>query len=151
MRDTDVDSAWLEWVKEFAEWTAGGHQQAVLEYGAGVGSLDQPYRSFCLWYDAPPNPECHRPKWKDGEATWFQVYETVSEGTPVTPPFATKAELVEYLVANGDFWDQKRREEGGSGMPCEPWNREAAEQFVNDAWAPSMIQEADGSIHTPGH
>ena len=40
--------------------------------------------------------------------TWYQIYETVSEGTPVTPPFATPEELVDYLVKNGDFWDQER-------------------------------------------
>ena len=66
------------------------------------------------------------------------MYETVSEGTPVTPPFATKEELVEYLIEHGDFWDQKRRKEGNTIMPCDPWTREQAETFVNDTeWAPS--------------
>ena len=77
------------------------------------------------------------------EPTWWQVYETVSEGTPVTPPFATREELVEYLVENGDFWDQKNRAEGGSLMPCDPWSRRNAEAFVmGSGWAPTMI--ADG-------
>lgn len=76
------------------------------------------------------------------EATWFQVYETVSEGTPVSPPFATKAELIDYLVTHGDFWDQKR------GEPA--WDRKAAESFVKDEWAPSMTVSAAG-IETPGH
>jgi hypothetical protein len=26
---------------------------------------------------------------RDKEATWFQAWKTVTEGTPVTPPFAT--------------------------------------------------------------
>ena len=74
------------------------------------------------------------------EATWWQVYETVSEGTPVTPPFETREELVEYLVENGDFWDQKRRSEGNTIMPCEPWSRRNAEAFVmGSGWAPSMV------------
>ena len=72
--------------------------------------------------------------------TWWQVYETVSEGTPVTPPFETREELVEYLVANGDFWDQKRRTEGRSSMPCEPWPRKQAESFVfGSGWSPSLV------------
>ncbi|MCU1590054.1 MAG: hypothetical protein JWP11_1310 [Frankiales bacterium] len=46
------------------------------------------------------------------------LYETVSEGTPVTPVFATSAELVEHLVQHGIDWDQ------------DPWRREAAERMV---------------------
>ena len=59
---------------------------------------------------------------QDKEATWFQAWETVTEGTPVTPPFATTDELVDYLVTRGDFWDQER----GDG----PWDRKSAEEFV---------------------
>ena len=77
------------------------------------------------------------------EPTWFQVYETVSEGTPVTPPFEKQQELVDYLVANGDFWDQSRRAEGSRGgfqMPCAPWSRKNAESFVmTTGWAPTMV------------
>ena len=78
-----------------------------------------------------PDKNDYVPDWPDGTATWFQVYETVSEGSPVTPPFATEAELVEYLVNYGDFWSQ-RKGEGG-------FSRAAAEAFVKDKWAPSMI------------
>jgi hypothetical protein len=34
------------------------------------------------------------------------LYETVSEGTPVTPVFATAAELVDWLATKGQDWDQ---------------------------------------------
>lgn len=78
----------------------------------------------------PPDPKYYRP-WKDEEATWFQVWETVTEGTPITPPFATPEELVDYLVANGDFWDQHR----GTGG----WDRKNALSFVSKGWAPSMV------------
>ena len=65
------------------------------------------------------------------EHTWYQVYQTISEGTPVTPAFSNKEELIEYLVEHGDYWDQ-RRGHGG-------WDRVAAEQFVDRGYAPSMI------------
>lgn len=98
---------------------------------------------------APPDPAYYRP-WRDDEATWFQVWQTVSEGSPVTPPFETKEELVEYLVENGDFWDQKRWRDGDRFMqPTKPgYSREAAERFVmGSGWAPSMvmIQDEHGS------
>lgn len=78
----------------------------------------------------PPDPTYYRP-WANEEATWWQVWETVSEGTPVSPPFATPSELVDYLATSGDFWDQKR----GDG----PWPREAAEKFVSRGWSPSIV------------
>lgn len=86
------------------------------------------------YYGQAPDVNDYVPEWTEAEATWFQVYETVSEGTPVTPPFATRDELVEYLVKYGDFWDQH----GGNGGR----SRKAAEAFVmEDGWVPSMIVE----------
>lgn len=136
MRDRAFEAAAKEWKERFLKWEAGERPNWISEE----------FSKMEFWeYDGPPpNRECHRP-WQDSEATWFQVWETVSEGTPVTPPFATKEELIEYLVANGDFWDQKRREEGRHDINCEPWPRQAAERFVNGpGWAPSLVMDAKG-------
>src|SRR3990167_5006015 len=46
----------------------------------------------------PPDREYYRPAWKDGEATYYQIYETVSEGTPVSPVFGTEDEMIKWLV-----------------------------------------------------
>ncbi len=149
----DADSAFAQWQKEYAEWLAGEHDRVIAEYGEADYPKDQPYASFCRWHGPPPDPKRYLPKWSDEEMTWYQVYETVSEGTPVTPPFATREELVEYLVEHGDFWDQSRREEKAMGktisMNCDPWSREAAERFVfGTGWAPSMMVDyaSDGSL-----
>ncbi|MDJ0513000.1 MAG: hypothetical protein QNJ62_06120 [Methyloceanibacter sp.] len=103
----------------------------------------------------PPNPDYYRP-WKDEEAIWFQVWETVSEGTPVSPAFETKGELIDYLAENGDFWDQKRCHEPDwqrlwGGTPgVSGWGHERAKAFVNAEWAPSMVvtggQAIDGKF-----
>lgn len=66
----------------------------------------------------------------------WQVWETVSEGSPITPVFATADELVDYLSTNGTTWDQKP---SAFGRERGPWRREAAEEFVKAGWAPSMI------------
>lgn len=71
---------------------------------------------------------------------WWQVWETVSEGSPVTPAFATREQLVDYLVENGDHWDQKRGDGG--------WGRDNAELFVESEWAPSLIT-AGGQVYAP--
>jgi hypothetical protein len=92
-------------------------------------------RYFWEW-DMPPDPISYRPAFTS-EPTWFQLYETVSEGTPVTPPFATEAELIDYLCTQGDFWSQKRqvRDPGSDPIPT----REQATALVKGGWAPSML------------
>ena len=70
------------------------------------------------------------------EATAYQMYETVSEGTPLTPPCESKGAVVNYLVEHGDFWGNT-------------WTRSAAERFVQDEWAPSAV--ASGTkVYRPG-
>lgn len=51
------------------------------------------------------------------------LYQTVSEGTPTTPVFATAEELIEHLVTVGEDYDQK------------PYRREAAEQLVRTGFS----------------
>jgi hypothetical protein len=124
MYDKDFDTRLAEWLEGYELWKKGEHpyQKESPDLADGLAYWE---------YDgAPPDPEYYRPKF-DEEPTWYQIYQTVSEGTPVTPPFATKEELVDYLVKNGDFWDQKRGDGG--------WDRKNAEHFVQAEWAPSGI------------
>ncbi len=79
----------------------------------------------------PHDPAYYRP-WRDEEATWFQVWETVTEGTPVTPAFATREELVDHLVEHGDRPNALAHQRSG-------YSREVAEAFVKAGWAPSMV------------
>jgi hypothetical protein len=117
--DQDYETAAKEWLDGCIAWRNKTHE----DYS----------ENFSYYWDYagnPPDEEYYRPKMADGDRTWVQVYETVSEGTPVTPAFATKNELIDYLVTNGDFWDQLRGDGG--------WTRENATEFVGNEWAPSM-------------
>lgn len=132
MFDQRFEDAAREWKEGFAAWEARTDENWREDRG-----------EWWEWHGEPPDRAYYRP-WRDEEATWFQVWETVTEGTPVTPPFATKEELVDHLVAKGDDWDQQR---GNGG-----WNREAAERFVGAGWAPSMMVERTArgtTIHEP--
>jgi hypothetical protein len=71
---------------------------------------------------------------------WWQVWETVTEGSPVTPAFATREELIDHLVARGDAWDRK----GGDGG----WSRDSAESFVTAEWSPTLIG-VGGRVYQP--
>lgn len=138
MRDRDFEAAMKDWLDGLAAWIAGDFEKCRAEHPDLNYDPAEPYRAWCTWHGDAPDPAYYRPRWKE-DATWVQVYETVSEGTPVTPPFATKEELIDYLVANGDFWDQKR---GNGG-----WNRENATAFVERGWAPSlMVRRTESSV-----
>jgi hypothetical protein len=112
--DQDFPTASAEWREEYAKWKPEEHDG--MEY----------------WeYANAPDRETCRPMFTE-EPTWWVVYETVSEGTPVTPAFATAEELIDYLTKHGDYWAQ----EYGDAPP----SREACEKFVKGSgWAPSMM------------
>jgi hypothetical protein len=131
MFDQDFESAMKEWLDELNKWLNGQFALILAKHPELPYKPDEPYRAFCCWRGEAPDPEYYRPVWKEEDRTWFQVYETVSEGKPVTPPFATRQELVCYLATHGDFWDQRR----GDG----PWTLENAESFVKNGSAMSMI------------
>ena len=136
--DRDYETACEGWLAACDHWRAGTHPAQLKGYG-------QDYKYYWDYENGPPDRDSYRAeKWAPEEATWYQMYETVSEGTPVTPAFATKEELVEYLVAHGDYGDQ-RYGEGG-------WSRANAEQFVARGYASSlMVMRAPGvvTIHAP--
>lgn len=46
------------------------------------------------------------PDWKKEEATHYMMYETISEGTPISPIFSTQEELAEFLSDGDDdaYW-----------------------------------------------
>ena len=117
-----------EWLDRAIAWDKGTDPDCAKH------KAEHPF--YWQWAGDPPNPDYYRPKWTS-EPTHYQVYETVSEGTPVTPHFATKEELIDYLVEHGDSWDDGRG-----------WSRKNAEAFVEQEWAPSMII-TDGEIFTP--
>lgn len=81
-------------------------------------------------YLAPPNPRDFMPS-----GTWFQLYQTVSEGTPLTPPFASQEELVTHLTTLGTFWDST------------PWSVARAEGMVSQGFCMSgMMDTATGKM-----
>lgn len=126
LHDEDFESAARRWLDELDKWLAGGFAQTRAEHPEYGYDPETPLTCFDEWHGGYPDSEYYRPRWTLEEATHYQLYETVSEGTPLSPVFATTGELVEHLVVHGDGWDQ-------------PVSREAAEAFVRDGWVPSMV------------
>ena len=81
-----------------------------------------------------PDVNDYMPNWPEAERTHFMMYEDISEGTPISPAFATPEELARWLV------DNKASAFGSSTGTYEGWLRVAKGGF-----ACSMVI-ADGKI-----
>lgn len=84
-------SAWQRaWDEENAAWQAGTHPNAG----------ESP--TFVDWHGERPTAEEHTPELPAELLTHWQYYESTTEGTPLSPVFATPEELAAWLVQNGD-------------------------------------------------
>ncbi len=110
--DREFDVAAKQWKDGLAAWEAGEKSEDC---------------EYWEWEDGPPDREYYRPRWTE-EPTCFQMYETVSEGTPVSPVFENEEDLVQWLIRQGH-------------------SEHSARTFVEKKWAPSMIVSVprDGS------
>ncbi len=83
------------------------------------------------------------PDAKPEERTWYQFFEDTTEGTPCSPPFETKEELIDYLCTEsgeGSFYSDNNR-------PV--FSREVAEKFVNDGYAPTFVIKKGRTLFLP--
>lgn len=79
-------------------------------------------------WDSEPTEESYRGReWTEEEATAFQVYENISEGTPVSPVLLGEFEVKMWLLEQG-------------------YSVEAAEKFIEYGSAPSMVMTGDGRL-----
>ncbi len=96
-----------EWMKEYAQYQAEEFD---------IGS-----RAYFWDYDPPPDKNHYREReWKEEEATAFQIYEDMSEGTPVSPVFLTEVEMRTWLLEQGH-------------------SEKATDRFIDGGYAFSMV------------
>jgi hypothetical protein len=118
--DKDFQTAARAWLDNVIAWDNGTHGDLVED-----PTLKERYPFFWQWDGDAPDEAYYRPAWPDDSRTHYQVYETVSEGTPVSPVFATEDAVVGWLMEQGH-------------------SERAARAFVSNGWAPSMIMERVG-------
>lgn len=102
-------------IEEFEDYQRKHGTKSALEY---FGSIQE---------------EDYVPDFLEVEKTHYQIYETVSEGTPISPVFASLQEMEEWLVNDG----------GRDGKV----SRGAAKSFCVDGWVPSMMMMIGGEMH----
>ena len=112
MYDIPYRTAADEWIANFEAWRRGETPH---------GSLDD-----FLYAYSPPYAETFREReWTPEEATHYQIYETVSEGTPVSPVFATTDEMRAWLIDQGH-------------------SERAADGFIRTGWVFSALFTSSG-------
>ena len=109
------------------------YEAALAEYDQECAKARDDGHDPLEWVGEPPDPAYHRPAWPEGTVLGYQVYETVSEGTPLSPVFPDTETLITWLM------------EGHKYMPM--LSRAAAERFIENAWAPSFTFVIEGGVH----
>lgn len=125
-RDEDFETAATDWLNELKQWM---DPDAHPDY-CDRGQSDRTIRGFVNWNGPMPDPGYYRPAWSDEERTHYQVYETVTEGTPLSPAFATKQEVVEWWTTVGDWTGTLTRDQ--------------AERWVEVGFSTSMVVTSTG-------
>jgi hypothetical protein len=86
--------------------------------------------------EAYPGQRAEEEAWERTEppaGDGWQLWETVSEGSPISPVFPERDGLIEWLCSDAYRFGISR-----------PLTRDAAEAFVSAGWAPTMIVRSDG-------
>jgi|SRR3989304_2374966 len=86
-------------VEHTAQWDAEAALYERHEY-PGATAANYAMSTFVQYYGPRPDPADYMPVWSAEERTHYQMYETCSEGTPISPVMATPEELAEWLYAN---------------------------------------------------
>jgi hypothetical protein len=122
--DYDFNEWASQWMEDLQQW--------LNEYPTGFKEHNGEKWAFWEWGDgpAPDRDEC-RPSWKPEEMTAYQIYENVTEGTPVSPVFRTEADMRAWLR---DEWTL---------------SPEAIDHFIKLGFSFSMIMTSSG-ISKPG-
>lgn len=100
---TNFSKRLAEWDEASAQWEKGFMRCWVSNpFREFWGPRDPKYAALTYEeYDSPrPNPSDYMPDWPDDVRTHYMMYETCSEGTPISPAFETPEQLASWLWVN---------------------------------------------------
>ena len=87
-----------EWDEESAKWDQGFKD----DYHGGWKKFDKSEcdMTFAEWHGERMKKEDYMPEFPEKKMTHYQMYETCSEGTPISPVMETPEELARWLADN---------------------------------------------------
>jgi hypothetical protein len=95
----DYERRVREWDEGAAKWAEGLRDDfngGWMPIGTDVDST-----TYVEWDGERPAAEDYMPNWPASERTHCMMYEDTSEGTPISPAFATPEELARWLADTG--------------------------------------------------
>jgi len=89
-----------EWEEEKQMWKEG-YRKDFLDSPKWIPKSDDELMiSFEEWAGEKPQKDNFMPEWDESEKTHLQMYETTSEGKPISPVMETPEELAKWLADN---------------------------------------------------
>ncbi len=122
----DFTSDLARWDEGAAQWEKGLRS----DFEGGWIPIDGEVKSgsYAEWDGERPIAEDYMPTWPIEECTMFVMYETCSEGTPISPAFETPEELARWCADNG-----------ASAFGSQTASYDAWLKVARGGWAPSAI------------
>ena len=82
------------WQQNNQLWATGQHPDQ-LQYPEATATC-----TYSDWAGKEPDPTRYRPPFQVKPSS-YQIYETITEGTPVSPVFETTQQLADHLISTG--------------------------------------------------
>jgi predicted acyl esterase len=82
-----------EWDNDYKDWSEGWRPEYCKDPASRAMTCEE-------YFGDRPNRDRYMPTWTEAEATHYQMYETCSEGTPISPVFETPEALAHWLADN---------------------------------------------------
>lgn len=88
----------LRWEEENEKWNEGLRD----DWNGGWKPIEEEdkHMTFAEWGGDRPEESDYMPDWPESERTHYQMYESTTNGTPISPVFATKEDLARWLADN---------------------------------------------------
>lgn len=121
MFDRFYGDALDEWMKENEKWNNGTHPDIIHD-----PLLKEKYPFYAMWSGNPPDVDYyHKKKYSEEELTHIQLYQTTSEGTPLSPVFPKEDfdKLCEWAADNATTFASFKATK-------EQWKQMLSEGFV---------------------
>ncbi|MDL2279851.1 hypothetical protein LJC15_04215 [Desulfovibrio sp. OttesenSCG-928-G11] len=129
------DLSFTKMLEEYHEAKALWEQGLRKNY-SGETIPVEPDDSFEDWYEEEqPRAEDFMPEWPEHERTHLMMYETCSEGTPISPVFEKPEDLAHWLA------DNNASAFGNMTASYDEWLA-----TINCGFAPSMVLTGGGTL-----
>ena len=127
--------SYSEAVKTWDEHNAKWNQGLRDDWSGGWKPLngEEEVETYAEWNGNRPVEADYMPDWPESDRTHYQMYEDTTEGTPISPVFATPEELARWLA------DNVASAFAGQTASYDAWLRVCLGGF-----APSAVMDAKG-------